>query len=397
MRISRIHIHNFRNIEEFKVELSPYCNLFYGANGSGKTSILEAIYYLSTARSFRSHLATRIVKYEQDKFTLFASATAIHHQGDATQVAIGIERPQQGLATLQLSGENVSVVELAKFLPMQLLHQDSFELLTDGPKHKRKYIDWGMFHVEPGFLQAWKNTKRALEQRNAALMLPTINAAIFAEIDGWDQELAKWGKQLHFWREQYVAALLPVIDELLLQLLGNYKITVEYYAGWDANKDLYQLLRENFERDKNLRRTQLGPHRADLRLLINNVPVQDCLSRGQQKVFICIMHLAQGLLLRQTTGSPCIYLIDDLAAELDRERQQMVATILRDIDAQVFLTSLDMDQEKLQQGFMGQLLHEQRAGQILPNISMSTNHGLEVKMFHVKQGRLENVFSDKAI
>lgn len=350
MLISQLHIHNFRNIGELKFEFNPCCNLFYGANGSGKSSALEALYYLSTARSFRSHLTARVIKYDQDKFVLFALTeenNSCKHNGEdntntvKTQVPIGIERPLQGAAKIQMNGVDASVAELARLLPMQLLHQDSFELLTAGPKYRRKFIDWGMFHVEHNFLSAWKNAKRALEQRNVILRAGHQGEGR-ETLGAWSKELAEWGMALHKWRTQYIDELLPIINNLVARFLGNYTIKINYYAGWNLERDLHELLRDNavIARDQELGFTQFGPHRADLRLLSNNIPLQDCLSRGQQKIFIFAIHLAQGLLLHKLTGKSCIYLIDDLAAELDKARQNMVADVLHEIGAQVFATML---------------------------------------------------------
>lgn len=334
MHITQLHIHNFRNISELKLELHPHSNIFYGANGSGKTSVLEAIYYLGTARSFRSHLASRIVQYDADKFTLFATAQV--QPMDDMQFTMGIERPQHGATAIRLMGENVSIAEIAQLMPIQLLHQNSFELLTHGPKYRRKFIDWGMFHVEHQFFPVWKKVKRALEQRNIALKTAQNAAAVAM----WDMELTAWSARLHAWRAQYITDLLPLINDLLNQLLGAYKITIKYDAGWNAALSLYDILQRNFLRDQALGFTQFGAHRADLRLLINNIPVQDCLSRGQQKIFLFVMYLAQGLLLQQLTNKSCIYLIDDLAAELDKEKQKMIMRILNSINAQIFATAL---------------------------------------------------------
>lgn len=332
MHIANLHIYNFRNISELKLVAHPNYNVLYGTNGSGKTSVLEAIYYLGAARSFRTHLPSRIVRYDCDKFTLFANVV-----NDNMQTEVGVERSLQGAVKIQLKNEEASVAAVAQFLPMQLLHQNSFELLTAGSKLRRKFIDWGMFHVEHNFLPTWRHAARALEQRNAALK---TRYGDDDTLKTWSQELVKWSAELHRWRAQYVDELLPIINELLARLLGDYAIKINYYAGWDITNNLYDILQRSLDRDRALGFTQFGAHRADLRLLINNIPAQDCLSRGQQKIFVFILHLAQGLLLQKLTGKSCVYLIDDLAAELDKERQHMVAMILRDLNAQIFATAL---------------------------------------------------------
>jgi len=355
MWLTNLYVNNFRNIRELKLELSPVCNLFYGANGSGKTSLLEALYYLSTARSFRSHLPSRVIQYGCDKFVV---ATTAEKKSTGLRTSAGVERSLHGAIKIQLQGSPAPISELAASLPMQLLHQGSFALLTDGPRCKRKFIDWGMFHVEHNFLTAWNKAKRALEQRNFLLKgrcsrnhkgnddggrYSNVGVENITTIAAWNQELAKWGDALHCWRERYLTKLLPIINDLLAQLLGNYRIAIHYYAGWNVRESLLDVLQNSVNRDQTVGFTQFGPHRADLRLLINEIPVQDCLSRGQQKIFIFVLYLAQGLLMQSLTGQSCIYLIDDLAAELDHEHQQKIAAILHTIKAQLFITALEKE------------------------------------------------------
>lgn len=335
MYLTKLHIHTFRNIKNTEIDLSPNCNLFYGINGSGKTSILEALYYLDTAKSFRCHLSSRVIQHGQEKLTLFAAAQQ-EQDNNNLGITLGIERFHNGNSKIHVQGKNIeSIAEITRLIPMQVIHQNSFELLDAGPKYKRKFIDWGMFHVEHNFLQTWKNYKRTLDQRNAALK--TKGTFI---TDTWDHELAKWGYELYQWRDNYIKELLPIINYLLSKFLGNYTISIDYYPGWNIAENLYDVLQKTIKRDQLFGFTQCGPHRSDLRLLINNIPLQDVLSRGQQKIFVFIMYLAQGILLKNLTNKKSIFLIDDLAAELDKDKQHQVATILQDLGAQIFITAL---------------------------------------------------------
>lgn len=333
MYFTKLHIANFRNIQHAELNLHQTCNLFYGDNGSGKTSLLEAIYYLNTAKSFRSHLSSRIINYDQEKFTLFA---ALQPNQNDIEISLGLERTNDGNTTIHLQREKIdSIVAITRLAPIQIIHQNSFDLLESGPRYKRKFIDWGMFHVEHNFLQIWKNYKRALEQRNA-----TLHNEEKITTNAWDYELAKWGEMLHQWRSNYIENLLPIINKLLTEFLGDYTIRIEYYPGWNIAENLYNTLKKSILRDQTYGSTQRGPHRADLRLLINNIPIKDVLSRGQQKIFILMMHVAQGILLQQLTTKECIFIIDDLAAELDKNKQQQIAKILKDINSQVFISAL---------------------------------------------------------
>jgi DNA replication and repair protein RecF len=353
--LAKITIRNFRNIAEINLILSQKYNVFFGGNGSGKTSILEAVYYLGVGRSFRSHVLQRIVKQGTDFFTLFGEI-----QREDEVIPLGIERFNDGDCKIRVAGEDLkSLVDLVKIFPVILMSQDGFELFSGGAKQRRKFIDWGLFHVEPAFMPSWKKANRALLQRNA--LLKTMRSV--DDIRIWNNELVAAGVILHGFRERYVADLLPIAANLIKVLVGDFDISLNYCPGWNISKDLSDILAENLNSDRKTGFTQYGPHRADLKFQINNVPVQHVLSRGQQKLLFFALHLAQGILLAEKTNKQCVYLIDDLAAELDAERKRIMINVLDGLGAQVFLTSLgEMDLRQLSQE--------------------------SVKLFHVEQGAI---------
>jgi DNA replication and repair protein RecF len=360
MGIINLKAVNFRNLTSIQLEPSEYCNIFYGANGSGKTSLLEAVHYLGLGRSFRCHLLSRVIRYQTSRFSLFCEV-----QHGAATVPIGIERSldiQQNKT--RVSGENAqSHSELAKVLPLQLLNQDGYHLLNSGPKFRRKFIDWGLFHVEQSFFQLWKNITRILQQRNSLLK----KFVRYEEIKLWDEEFAAQSVSLHELRRQYTDNLLPIAYDLITRIFGGPKIEIDYYAGWNLSKNLLEVLRENLSRDLQLGFTQNGPQRADLRFTVDGVPVQDSLSRGQQKLFFFAMQLAQGILLKQSTGKQCIYLIDDLPAELDLQKRKIIFEILAELQAQLFVTCLNPNE--------------------LTNLKLHQ----EIKMFHVEHGNVMTI------
>jgi DNA replication and repair protein RecF len=356
MHLATIHIDCFRNISQLDLDFTPGFNLICGENGSGKTSLIEAIYYLGTGRSFRSHLVSRVVQRGASKFLLGGKL-----EQDGQDLAIGIERSLEGLAQAKIAGEKInSATELARLVPMQLITQQSFNLLIGGPKYRRKFIDWGLFHVEQNFLDHWQKANLILKQRNAALKSHHLKTAI----DGWDISLNEVSTTIHNWRCEYTQKIFTILAKMLPFLLGDYEISCKYYAGWDTQHDLYTILQKSFPRDQQLGYSQFGPHRAELRLLINNIPVQDVLSRGQQKILIIALGLAQGILLQELSQKPCIYLIDDMAAELDEKSLALTTDILCSLKAQTFLTALNKD--------------------VYTKISSS----FPCKMFHVKQGEV---------
>lgn len=333
MSLTRLVIQDFRNIKACDLSLSPGFNFLIGMNGCGKTSILEAIYHLGHGRSFRTHLTTRVIRDKQPALSVFGDIS----ESDSS-LSVGICKQKDSITKIKLGGEKgCKLVQLADVLPMQLIHPDGFELLTGAPSHRRAFIDWGVFHLEPQFFTAWVRLKRLTKQRNA-LLKQNIS---YQRLAPWDRELVSLAEQIDLWRKNYVENWVNHAKALCQVFLPGYKICFSYSRGWDKDTDYATLLQNSLERDLHLGYTQSGPHRADLRLRIEGIPVSDLLSRGQLKLLVCALRLAQGLQLAQDKGKQCIYLIDDFASELDSESRALLIEQLSRIKAQVFITAID--------------------------------------------------------
>jgi len=301
MSILYIQTINFRNLKNTQLDF----------NGSGKTSILESIYYLGMGKSFRSHLVRRIVSYDEEVFSVFGKV-----EKNSQIIPVGIERSLKNGRKIRIDGEDVhSNVELTKLLPIQLLDQNSYNLFDHGPKLRRQFIDWGVFHVEQLFLPIWRKFERVIEQRNAAIR----GGSKTDQIQAWDNKFVELAKEL------------------------NIEIDITYRPGWDFDIDLGEILSKNIEADLKLGYTSFGPQRADLTFKINSVPIQDVFSRGQKKLFVYALQIAQGVLFNNITDKNCIYLIDDIAAELDNHKKKLLSETLIQLRAQLFVTGLDKE------------------------------------------------------
>jgi DNA replication and repair protein RecF len=364
MALIRLDITNFRNLRSLHIEPLPRgFNLIFGDNGSGKTSLLEAIYFLSMGRSFRSSLASRVVCHDADKFSLFAQLTI----GQQT-MPVGLERNEKGETKIRIAGQNASgIAELAHILPIQLINADSYHLL-EGPAFRRKYLDWGAFYSAPSFFRVWKQFQRALKQRNAALR----NHLPPKEINIWTDEVAENGIQLDNLRREYVDHLLPLLTHTVSELLHIDGLQIAYEPGWDQRKNYQEILAESIIKDRQAGFTQMGPHRADFKVLIDGIPAKDILSRGQQKLFVCAMIITQGTLLYKHTKKQPIYLVDDLPAELDSVSRSNLLSLLSKQDAQLFITAVE---RQTLEGF------------ISPHPS---------KMFHVEHGEVGELKKESA-
>lgn len=326
--LNNIEIHQFRNISFTKIDTGKI-NLFYGENGSGKTSLLEAIYYLSLGRSFRSRHLERIIQKDQPFFSLFSKIS---------DTPVGIRRNLSGNFQIRINGQDIhSTAELAIYLPVQLLNYESFHLLTSGAKERRHFVDWGAFHVEhDGFFTGWKNLRRVIKQRNSALKMKSVD-----QVKAWDVELAVLSQAVNKIREDYLKEWQVVLNDLIERSELDFNVQIHFQQGWAQDVPLAQIIRQSLERDLILGYTQHGAHRADIKITVDKKPAHEILSRGQQKLFICLMKIAQAKLLKNTKNKNSIFLIDDLPSELDEKSRQFICNLLIEEGFQLFVTGIE--------------------------------------------------------
>jgi DNA replication and repair protein RecF len=334
MSLQKLVINQFRNIGSATLTFNPKINLIVGSNGSGKTSLLEAIYFLGLGRSFRTRLSNRVINYAHNEFTLYGE---IHNPG--LTVPIGLQKSRNGESILKINGaDGKKLANLTQYLPLQLITPESYTLLSGSPKNRRAFLDWGVFYHDPHFYRNWIRIKRLLKQRNAALK----QCNTYKELQVWDNELCLLSEELSKQRQTYFERLMPLIDATLADFLPGFSINSRFFCGWDRNnKSLQDYLEDNFNRDKQLGYTTAGPQKADLRFKINGLPVADILSRGQLKLFVYALRLAQGLFLNSISDRQCVFLIDDFSSELDQTKQQILAKHITNSKAQLFITVIE--------------------------------------------------------
>jgi DNA replication and repair protein RecF len=336
MRVASLDIAGFRNLRQVSLNCAPGLNLLIGPNASGKTSVLEALYVLGRGRSFRARQPRELIQTGATAFRVVAMMA----DGDGRRAPVGIERDARELTARIGGAPTRSLAELARRAPVLLLNPDSHRLLEDGPRQRRRFMDWGLFHADPGFLDAWRRYDIALRHRNAALR----SGAADRVVDAWDGELAVAAARLDPLRESFCKALGSVLRPLAEATLGEGAVEVDYRRGWPLEPfkhDFAAWLRAGRAQDRQQGHTRFGPHRADFTPRVAGRPPAEALSRGQQKLLVIALVLAQAELYRRRAGDACILLIDDLPAELDPDNRARVTRALAGLDAQLFATAIE--------------------------------------------------------
>lgn len=336
MHLSALDVRDFRGVASAALEPVDGLNIIVGPNAAGKTSLLEAVHVLSTGRSFAATRTAPLVRHGAGPLRVVGRVV----DASGRMRRLGIERGRSGPATLRLDGAPAQgVTELARVLPAISIHPESHDIVLGGPEQRRRLIDLGLFHVEPRFHQVWRRFRRALAQRNALLR----RRASVQAFEPWDRELATVGETLDQVRRGYVEGLAPLVAAMQPRLLeSNEELELVYRRGWPEDRSLLDALGDDQRRPGERNGTSVGPHRADLSLRVGGREARQQISRGQQKLLVYLLRLAQAQqLARSEVAGGCVLLLDDLPAELDLERRERVMALTAEIGVQVFVTALD--------------------------------------------------------
>ena len=355
MTLRHLRVDGLRCLSGQSLDLHERCNYIWGPNGSGKTSCLEAIYLLGRGRSFRTRQTARLLQRGCERLTVFG----VSQDEDGQSHHLGVEFADGRLES-RLDGEPVAgQAEMVRTLPVFVIDPRLHQLVEAGPTERRRYLDNGVFHVEQGFLADWRQYRRVLGQRNAALKARVPDR----ELLPWTEPMLEAGQRVHEARAAYVGELASRVSGLGRALLG-VDIQIGYRAGWRQGLSLAEALEESRSRDRVSGFTQVGPHRADLQLDFESGGVRETASRGQQKLVAAALVLAQVGLFEARTGRRSTLLLDDASAELDGGAQLRLGEALDGLTSQQILTGLSLESLQPESGF---------------------------PVFHVEQGRIRSM------
>lgn len=310
MLIRALALTDFRCHAGLEIELgadsAPGGVALVGDNATGKTSILEAIYLLSRGVSFRGSAPSDVVAHSKPHALVVG---AVEKQGETIRVAV--QRERSGLQARLGRSRDATVLELARALPIQVMDPRAHRLIDEGPVHRRRLLDWGVFHVEHSFIQDWRQFQRLLRQRNAACRHGDRN-----QLRAWNPAFVELSTMIDEARRRHLAALSDSWVSRVQALLGHeHRPVLSYRSGWPKDQDLAQSLATAESRELEAGYSVIGPHRADIRLQLDGRQVRHQASRGQQKALVLALLLAQLEIVSDTIGHGPVLLIDDFSAE----------------------------------------------------------------------------------
>ncbi len=340
MRLTRLDIRDLRRLEPVSIQPGPALNWISGDNGAGKTSMLEALHLLAYGRSFRGPVRDGLIRTGAEALEIFAEweetasprvrRVGLRHAGQSWQGRL------DGVPAVAL-GELCAALAVVTFEP------GSHALIAGGGELRRRWVDWGLFHVEQDFLPLWRRYARALKQRNALLK----SRPRPEQLDAWEHELAEAGEPLTTRREQYLERLQTRLAAVAADLVPSLGVAMLHFQpGWRRHDlSLADALLLARERDLMTGHTSVGPHRADWRIDYAARPGREALSRGQAKLTALACLLAQAEDYAESRGEWPVVALDDLASELDRQHQRQLLAKLRQSGAQVFISGTEAPSE----------------------------------------------------
>jgi DNA replication and repair protein RecF len=356
VHFERLQLQGLRCIGDASLELDAGFNVFIGANGAGKTSVLEAAFLLSHGRSFRSGAREALLQRGAPGLSIFSIVT--HDDGAISRLGLG--RSGASRWDVRVNGADASIGQLIRECAVVCFEPGSHALIAGGAEERRRYLDWGVFHVEQEFLMTWRRYQRALKQRNSLLRGEgSLDEGLYGP---WEQELARSGALIDGWRRVYLEALLPHLRDEVARLIPELgAVELRFRPGWPEGESLLETLISQRGRDQARGHTTSGVHRADWSLSFELAPQREHLSRGQEKLVALACLLSQARLDAAHRGEWPIVCLDDLASELDQAHQAAVIDGLLKAPAQVLVTGTEIPR------------------------SVPSSSG---KVFHVEQGQL---------
>ncbi|MBR4513531.1 MAG: DNA replication/repair protein RecF [Lachnospiraceae bacterium] len=337
MFIKDIALNNFRNYSEGSVEFAPGINILYGENAQGKTNILEALYMIATTKSHRESHDREIIKFDQTEGHIRAQMekSGVSHRIDMHLKKAGNKGIAIDMIPVKRSAELIGLMSVVFFSPEDL------SIVKNGPAERRRFVDMELCQLSRIYFNNLSNYNKVLSQRNNLLKQIYFDKSKMDTLPVWDLQLVEYGKKIIEEREKFIALINEIIPVIHSDITGGKeKLRVEYVKNTDV--DCFEdNLASKLDTELKLSSTQTGPHRDDLRFVVNDIDVRKYGSQGQQRTAALSLKLAEIELVKRMSNDDPVLLLDDVMSELDSGRRDALMEKIRDIQTIITCTGYD--------------------------------------------------------
>ena len=341
MYIEEISIVNYKNLKNVEVNFSPRLNCLIGNNGSGKTNLMDAVYYLSFCKSFFNSADQLNINHDENYFILKGNYLRL---GSSEVIACGLQKGQKKQFNRN-SKVYKKLMEHIGLLPLVMISPSDTNLILGGSDERRKFMDGVISQYNQHYLDDLLKYNRALLQRNNLLKQFTADRYFDAELLSiWDGQLVEYGTRIHNERQKFVKELIPVFQEFYAFISqGNEKVELVHQSDL-YEKSLGILLNESLKNDRMAQYTTAGIHKDELVFNIGNYPIKKLGSQGQNKTYLVALKLAQYEFIKEISGMKPILLLDDIFDKLDRHRVEQIVKVVSGEDfGQIFITDTNRE------------------------------------------------------
>ncbi len=344
MNIKRLALCDFRNYENVVVDFDDGVNIIYGNNAQGKTNLLEAIYFCSIGKSMRTNKEREVIRMGKE-----IAKIKVDIAENNLKRTIEIVFSKKNKKTIKINGIAIHRIgELMGELPCVFFSPDGLKLIKESPEDRRRFMDIAISQTSKTYFYMLGKYEKVLDQRNKLLKSTTNLESIKNSIFIWNEQLSDIGSKIIVSRINFLNALSPYA-ELAHQYLTNNDETLSLsYMGTTGEnqeqikKSLLSSLEKNLEKDFKLGFTSFGPHRDDIKILVNDIDIKAYGSQGQQKTTALSMKLAELEIIKNQTGKMPLLLLDDVFSELDPKRRQRLLKFCE--KTQTLITCTDIDE-----------------------------------------------------
>lgn len=338
MHLEKLTLYNFKNYEEAALELSPEVNCFFGLNGSGKTNLLDAIYYLSLTKSASSASDLQNIRQGENQFFIKGQFLTKKNQ---TEVLCSFIQGSKKLMSEDGTEYKKMAEHIGKY-PLVMIAPNDIELIWDGSEQRRKFFDGLLSQMDAAYLENLIVYSQVLRQRNGMLRLFSERGSVDQDLlDSYDVRLIPAARFIHEKRKSFLVKYHPLFEKWYKQLAGREakeKVSITYRSDLEE-VDFAELLKKNLQRDIVLQRTSSGIHRDDFLFALNAGELKKFGSQGQQKSFLIGLKLAEFQVLEQTSRKRPLLLLDDIFDKLDDNRiVKLMSLVSEGSFGQIFIT-----------------------------------------------------------